>query len=76
MRRESRGPGIRPPDRTSERRVGDVERRVQDRQPSRTSSAVTLHGGTTWMRLKLANGSSPPALHAAITASIAGLEPP
>ena len=46
------------------------------RSPSATSSSVTLHGGTAWMRLKFANGNSPPDLHAASTAAMAGLEPP
>ena len=29
------------------------------------SASLTVHGGTTWMRLKLANGSRPRDLHAA-----------
>lgn len=40
------------------------------------SSSVITHGGTTWMRLKLAKGRMPPALQAARVSSIAGLEPP
>jgi hypothetical protein len=46
------------------------------RTPSVTSASLTLQGGTAWIRLKLAKGSRPLALHAAITAFIAGLEPP
>lgn len=44
--------------------------------PSFVSSTLVLHGGTTWMRLKFANGSSPRDLQAAMSWFISGLEDP
>ena len=38
--------------------------------PSRTSSGVALHGGTTWVRLKCTNGHSPSFLHSAAKSAI------
>ena len=38
--------------------------------PSRTSSGVALHGGTTWVRLKCTNGQSPSFLHSAAKSAI------
>ena len=45
-------------------------------RPWRASASLTVHGGTTWMRLKFAKGSSPAVLQAAIVAFIAGLLEP
>lgn len=44
--------------------------------PKRTSSSGVLSGGTTWIRLKFANGSTPSALSAAMTSFISGELPP
>lgn len=44
--------------------------------PLLASCTLVLHGGTTWIRLKLANGSRPLDLHAATSSFITGLEPP
>src|SRR6476659_10253937 len=54
--------------------VGDIQRaRSRMARPWRASASVTVHGGTTWMRLKFANGSSPASLQAASVAFIAAL---
>ena len=45
-------------------------------RPSLASASLTLHGGTTWRRLKLVNGSMPRFLDSATSSVIAGEVPP
>lgn len=44
--------------------------------PARASSSEIVSGGTTWIRLKLAKGSSPRRVHDARMAIISGLSWP
>ena len=44
--------------------------------PKRRSASPMFSGGTTWIRLKFANGRTPPDLRAATTAFISGELPP
>lgn len=50
--------------------------RSRTSSPKRTSASGVLSGGTTWIRLKFANGSTPPAFIAAMTSFISGELPP
>ena len=51
--------------------VGHLERLVEDGNAlDGSSSAVVVHGGTTWVRLKCTNGHSPRCLQAAANSAI------
>ena len=45
-------------------------------RPWAISSAVVVHGGTTWIRLKWVNGHRPSALHAAVNSAIGAAASP
>ena len=45
-------------------------------RPSFASASLTVHGGTTWVRLKLTKGMRPRFLHSTVNSVIAGDVPP